>query len=261
MPAGKTQNSSSAFRPSGKRTGPGRHYETTMTDASPFLTVHGGACEVYLLRHGDATPEAGGFVTPSYDDQPLNTRGRQQAEALTRRLAEVEFAALYSSPLKRCRQTALPLVERKAIPLILVPSLREVVHSAGGQSEPDAISIDSPRGILDGGMRVGAYAMLHGSFDGLPGAEPRAQFRARVRESIDGLATAHGGQRIALFVHGGVINVYAAETLGLERDFFMPIANAAVSIIRVLNARRMLVTLNDICHLRAASEPAATNRA
>ena len=198
-----------------------------MTNASPFLSVRGGACEVYLLRHGDATPEPGGFVATSYDDQPLNTRGRQQAEALAHRLAEIDFAALYSSPLQRCRQTALPLFERKAISLEVVPDLREVVHTAGSQAERGVISIDSPWGFLDGGLRVGAYAMLHGSFDGLPGAEPRAQFRKRVREAIDDLAGAHGGQRIALFVHGGVINVYAAETLGLERDFFMPIANAA----------------------------------
>ena len=53
-----------------------------MTESSPFLTTRGGACEVYLLRHGDATPEPGGVIVPSYDDQPLNARGRLQAEAL-----------------------------------------------------------------------------------------------------------------------------------------------------------------------------------
>jgi 2,3-bisphosphoglycerate-dependent phosphoglycerate mutase len=230
-----------------------------MADPSPFLTLRGGACEVYLLRHGDATPEPGGFIAASYDDQPLNARGRQQAEALARRLADVEFATLYSSPLLRCRQTALPLVGRRSMPLVVVPDLREIVHSALGLTESGATSVDAPWGYLDGGVRVGAYAMLHGSFDGLPGAEPRGQFRTRVAEAVGGLAAAHGGQRIALFVHGGVINVYAAETLGLERDFFMPIANAAVSVIRVLNLRRMVVTLNDICHLRGIKAEAAAN--
>jgi len=220
-----------------------------MTESSPFLTTRGGACEVYLLRHGDATPDPGGMIAASYDDQPLNARGHLQAEALAARLAEIEFAALYSSPLMRCCQTAQPLVERKAMPLTLVPDLREIIHTAGRQ-ESDAASVDLPWGYLDGGLRVGAYAMLHGSFEGLPGAEPRVQFRSRVRDAIDGLAAAHGGERIGVFVHGGVINVYAAETLGLERDFFMPIANASVSVIRVLGGRRMLVTLNDICHLR-----------
>jgi len=222
-----------------------------MNESSPFLTTRGGACEVYLLRHGDATPEPGGMVADSYDDQPLNARGRMQAQALAARLADVEFAALYSSPLLRCTQTAQPLLERKDMPLSLVADLREVIHSAGSRVAPEAASLDLPWGYLDGGVRVGAYAMAHGSFEGLPGAEPRARFRARVRDAIDGLASAHRGQRIGLFVHGGVINVYAAETLGLERDFFMPIANTSISVIRVREARRMVVTLNDICHLRS----------
>ena len=221
-----------------------------MNESSPFLTTRGGACEVYLLRHGDATPEPGGMIADSYDDQPLNALGRTQAEALAARLADIEFAALYSSPLLRCTQTAQPLLDRKAVPLSLVADLREVIHSAGSRVVSEAASVDLPWSYLDGGLRVGAYAMLHGSFEGLPGAEPRARFRTRVRDAIDGLANAHRGQRIGLFVHGGVINVYAAETLGLERDFFMPVANTSVSVIRVRDARRMVVTLNDICHLR-----------
>ncbi len=44
--------------------------------------------------------------------------------------------------------------------------------------------------------------------------------------------------------------VYAAEVLGLERDFFMPLANTAVRVVCVLGARRMLVSLNGLCHLR-----------
>ena len=221
-----------------------------MIESSPFLTTRGGACEVYLLRHGDATPEPGGVIAPSYDDQPLNARGHMQAKALAGRLAEIEFAALYSSPLLRCRETAQPLVDSKGMPLTLVRDLREIVHTAGSRQESGAASVDLPWGYLDGGLRVGAYAMQHGSFEGLPGAEPRAQFRSRVRDAIDGVSANHSGQRIGVFVHGGVINVYAAETLGLERDFFMAIDNASVSVIRVLGARRMLVTLNDSCHLR-----------
>ena len=228
-----------------------------MSEPSPFLTTRAGACEVYLLRHGDATPEPGGLIAMSYDDQPLNARGHMQAEALVGRLADIEFAAFYSSPLLRCCQTAQPLVERKTMPLTLVANLREVIHTVGLRQESEAASLDLPWGYLDGGVRVGAYAMQHGSFEGLPGAEPRVQFRSRVRAAIDGLAAAHGGRRICVFVHGGVINVYAAETLGLERDFFMPIANASVSVIRVLGVRRMLVTLNDMSHLRGLLGPPA----
>lgn len=221
-----------------------------MTDPSPFLSLRHGACEIYLIRHGDAAPEADGFVAATYDDQPLNTRGRQQAIALAQRLKDIEFAALYSSPLLRCLETAQPLLDHTSRTLTTVADLREVKHSVDARRVEDMNASAHVWAFADGGARVGAYAMAHGSFDGLPDAEPRAHFRSRVRDAIDDLAAQHLGQRIALFAHGGVINVYAAEVLGLERDFFMPIANTAVSIVRVHGAQRMLVTLNDVCHLR-----------
>ena len=129
------------------------------SESPPFLTLRDGACEIYLIRHGDATPTESEVISATYDEQPLNARGRVQAEALARHLASVPFAALYSS--------------------------------------------------------------------------------AR-----------HPGQRIAVIAHGGVINVFAAEVLGLERDIFMAVPNTAVSRFRLQDTRRQLIALNDTCHLR-----------
>lgn len=220
-----------------------------MTQPAPFLSRKDGACEIYLIRHGDATPEPDGFIAPSYDDQPLNARGRQQSDALAHGLKDVEFAALYSSPLRRCLDTAQPLATAKAMAFATVSDLREIMHRADAKHTEGMSVADYVWAFHDGGMRISAYAMEHGSFDGLPGAEPRAQFRGRVRDAMDGLAAQHPGERIAVFAHGGVINVYVADVLGLARDFFMPVPNTAVSIVRVQDARRMVVSLNDVCHL------------
>jgi broad specificity phosphatase PhoE len=221
-----------------------------MTEPSPFLTRREGACEIFLIRHGDATPEVNGFIADHYDHQPLNTRGRQQAARLAAHLKDIEFAALYSSPLIRCVETIQPLAAAKSMTFTLAPNAREIMHDADAKRTNGQNASDYVGAFQDGGARIGAYAMKHGTFDGLPGAEPRARFRARVRDAIDGLAAQHAGQRIAVVAHGGVINVYAAVVLGLERDFFMPIRNTAISVMRIHGERRMLVTLNDVCHLR-----------
>ena len=221
-----------------------------MSELSPFLTRREGACELYLIRHGDATPDPNGFIAEHYDQQPLSARGRQQADALAQHLRGVEFAALYSSPLIRCVQTIQPLADAKAMTFTLVPNAREIMHDADARRANGQNTNEFVGAFQDGGVRIGGWAMKHGSFDGLPGVEPRAQFRGRVRAAIDGVAAQHAGQRIAVVAHGGVINVYVAEALGLERDFFMPIANTSLSIVRVQGARRMLVSLNDVCHLR-----------
>jgi broad specificity phosphatase PhoE len=73
-----------------------------------------------------------------------------------------------------------------------------------------------------------------------------------VTAAIDGLAARHAGQRVALFSHGGVINTYLAVTLGLERDFFFPAVNTSIHVVRVKGDTRVLLGLNDICHLRDA---------
>ena len=91
-----------------------------------------------------------------------------------------------------------------------------------------------------------------GYWSSIPGSEPASEFRARVLKAIDGLAARHAGQRIAIFSHGGVINGYLAQALGLERDFFFPILNTSVSIVRVKEGVRVLLGLNDVCHLSDA---------
>lgn len=55
---------------------------------------------VYLVRHGEA---------PSYAeniDPGLTELGRRQAEATSRKLAQLEPVAIFSSPIRRARETA-----------------------------------------------------------------------------------------------------------------------------------------------------------
>lgn len=53
---------------------------------------------LYIIRHGD----------PIYDPDSLTEKGKQQAQALARRLSTHGLDEIYTSPLKRARQTAQP---------------------------------------------------------------------------------------------------------------------------------------------------------
>jgi broad specificity phosphatase PhoE len=55
---------------------------------------------------------------------------------------------------------------------------------------------------------------------------------------------------VIVFCHGGVINAYAAEVLGLEKDFFFPAANTSITVVRVAGKQRVLYVMNDIAHVR-----------
>jgi probable phosphoglycerate mutase len=93
-------------------------------------------------------------------------------------------------------------------------------------------------------------AVTTGKWSSIPGSEPSFALRARVTTTVDRLAGQYPGQRIAVVSHGGAINAYLAAILGIERDYFFPAANTSISVVRVQGDRHMLLTLNDIGHLR-----------
>ncbi|HEX6312426.1 MAG TPA: histidine phosphatase family protein, partial [Acidimicrobiia bacterium] len=77
-------------------------------------------------------------------------------------------------------------------------------------------------------------AMLDGRWEEF-GGEPPDTFRARVVPALSAVVDRYPGGRVAVVCHGGVINVYLAALLGLDRHlWFEP---AYTSISRVAAAR------------------------
>src|SRR5687767_12364039 len=77
---------------------------------------------IYLVRH--AKPAAAWGEDP---DPGLDAVGATQAAATAGQLAQqLTRAATYTSPLRRCRETALPLCESWQCEATLFPSVAEV---------------------------------------------------------------------------------------------------------------------------------------
>ena len=219
---------------------------------NPLLSRKNGASEICLIRHGDALPGKETVIPGgSYDEQPLSQLGQRQAQALGNWLGNVPFEALYTSPLRRCQETAAPLARLQNLPVAIEENLREVrlgldVGGPGPHDEP-GVTARALRERLDEVVRrVG----LEGKWSAIPGSEASEPFRHRVINIIHEVAKRHPGQRLAVFSHGGFINAYVAELLDLERDFFFPIHNTSVSIIRCQGWQASLVSLNEIAHFR-----------
>ncbi len=77
--------------------------------------------KVYLVRHGKAAAGFAGHADPGLDDL-----GRAQAEATAALLADLGPLPIYSSPLARARETALPLAERWSAEIIIEPRVAEI---------------------------------------------------------------------------------------------------------------------------------------
>jgi 2,3-bisphosphoglycerate-dependent phosphoglycerate mutase len=218
----------------------------------PFLFNSANAAELFIIRHADALPGPDEIIPSGvYNNLPLSKVGREQALALAKRLSKLRFDALYSSPLRRCLQTAAPLAERLGLTPTLVDDLQEIRLGEVLPLPTDGQDLEALSQALQERQReIVRKAGEIGSWDAIPGSEPSKAFRKRVVEALDGIARNHKGERVLVFAHGGVINAYAAEVLGLERDFFYPSANTSITVVRVGDNLHVLYILNDIGHIK-----------
>ncbi len=218
----------------------------------PFLIQRANAAELYIVRHADAIPGPEEIIPSGvYDDLPLSRVGREQAQALAERLSKVSFDAIYSSPLRRCLETAAPLAESLHLTPTVVEDLKEIRLGEVRPIPKDGKDLDSLYQALQARqIDIVRIAAETGNWDSIPGSEPSTVFRRRVVDAIDDIAHKHTGERVLIFAHGGVVNAYAAEVIGLEKDFFFPAANTSITVVRVAGTYRVLYILNDIAHMK-----------
>ncbi len=81
--------------------------------------------ELYIVRHGKTMWNEQGRLQ-GHVDIPLNEEGREAAIRLQSRLSDICFDAIYSSPLKRARETAELICGSRKIPIITDDRLLEI---------------------------------------------------------------------------------------------------------------------------------------
>jgi probable phosphoglycerate mutase len=221
-----------------------------LIEPDPLLLPEDGGTEIVLIRHGNAVPAAADFRPGSYDEQPLSALGQRQAQALAARFRAGMLAAIYSSPILRARQTAEAIGAIRDLPVLIEPDLREVDLTA---ARPNLAATDDP---VEKAARLRAYlrsieaeALRVGVWSAIPGVEPSAQVRGRIVGALERIVVRHPGQRVVAVSHNGAINAALAACLDLARDFFVPVANTALSVIRLRGPHRLVMTINDFAHL------------
>lgn len=203
-----------------------------------------GACDLLLIRHGESQPAVDGQSFPrvgGHADPPLAPEGLEEADRVAARLGGEEIHAIYTTTLTRTKQTAAPLAARLGLEPREEPDLREV-HLGdweGGEYRIRAARQDP----------IVLEAFARQDWGVLPGAEPRDAFAARVRAGIQRIAQAHPDQRVAAFVHGGVIGMALQLATGAEPFTFVASANASINHLVITADRWILRRFNDTGHL------------
>lgn len=203
---------------------------------------------LYLIRHGQSDLGWDGeqFATSRGDqwDPPLSETGREQARLLARRLLVMDLApfVVYASPLRRAAETAEAFAREIGADVSFDDELVEA-HIGGWEGKPFEEIIESDPEI--------AHHIRHqrAIWHRAPGAERGDRFRTRVRVVVERLLRTHPDENLLLFVHGGVINAYAGELLGLGQEMFFLPENTSLNSVDVVDDVRTVRFLNDVLHL------------
>jgi 2,3-bisphosphoglycerate-dependent phosphoglycerate mutase len=203
-----------------------------------------GATELLLIRHGEsqpADPDRPFALVDGHADPALDPVGHDQARRLAGRLAGGRIDAIYVTTLRRTVQTAAPLAERLGLTPRVEPGLREV-HLGDWEA-------GLYRKMVAERHPVAERMWAEERWDVIPGAEPAAEFAARVGDSIRRLAAAHPDQRLAVVVHGGVIGQALALASGSRPFAFLGADNGSISRLVVAGDRWVVRGFNDTAHL------------
>ncbi|MES0837936.1 MSMEG_4193 family putative phosphomutase [Nocardiopsis tropica] len=221
------------------------------------------AVTLLLVRHGmtDATgPRLAGRAAGVH----LNDTGRAQAADLAARLAGLRPAALVSSPLERCRETAGAVAERLGVPVTEDERFLECDYGSWtGRSLAELSGEPLWRVVQD-----------HPSAARFPGGESLAAASARAVEAVrdwntrlllppavppaggDGDAPAAPPVYVVCS-HGDIIKAIVADALGMHLDLFqrLRVDPCSVTSITYARTRPFLNKLNDTGEGLAAGLP------
>jgi broad specificity phosphatase PhoE len=188
-----------------------------------------------LARHGE-TDWNRARRWQGHADRPLTDRGRAQAVALGDRLADIALDAVYSSDLRRARETAEAVALPHGLDVIELPELREVDVGSWEGLTRDEAEAKFPAGFrrwLAGGT-------------GWEDGETYAEMSRRVLADVERIATNHEGGRILIVSHGGPIRAIHGAALGMDVEAYRRIRpvepNARLSAVWVEDGR-----LTELC--------------
>jgi len=194
--------------------------------------------ELIIIRHG--RPERIENAEGEVADPGLTQVGHDQAAAMAEWMKAERVDEIYVSPMARARQTSAPLETTFSMEATVVPGVREFDDGESAYIPMEEMKADKE-----------AWRAFLAENE----SKTRDEFRAEVLSSLNEITGANRGKKVAVVCHGGVINTYAADVLGLGGAmFFNPHYSSINRFMVASSGERSVVSLNDCGHLRATPE-------
>lgn len=188
-----------------------------------------------LIRHA-TTDAVGKKFSGRTAGVNLNAEGRQQAQLLAERIAGLPIAAIYSSPLERTMETAVPLATLLNLPTLINESLLEL-----DCGEWTNLAFDELRNTK-------AFQNFNSYRSGtrIPGGEMMVEAQTRMVTGLQKLVLQHSEETVAVISHSDLIKATIAYYAGIHLDMVqrIEISPASVSIVEIFEETARILLVN-----------------
>jgi len=200
------------------------------------------ATRILAIRHGETLWNVDSRIQ-GHLNIGLNDTGRWQAERLGMALKDEPITAIYASDLSRAHDTALAVSRHTGVPVQPEPGLRERSFGEFEGRTFAEIETELPEQAKRWRQRDPSFTPA--------GGESLLMLEARVLSVAARLAAQHPGEQIALFAHGGVIDILyrAATRLDLQAARTWTLGNTAINRLLWSPEGFSLVGWADVQHL------------
>ena len=182
---------------------------------------------IYFIRHGENLANVERLMAYKVIDHPLTDQGEKQAEALGRWFLDRALGAIYTSPLRRARQTAEKVAEATGAPLVEREELRELnVGELDGKGDAASWALHDE---VVARWRVGDLAAC------FPGGESYDEVFERVERAVHEVIALHLEEDVALVAHGGIFTSVLPRLCvvpGYDWSEQLKLGNTAITILR-----------------------------
>jgi probable phosphoglycerate mutase len=189
-----------------------------------------------LVRHG-VTAHTGPLLSGRMPGVDLSDKGVEQAQAAAERLAVLQVAAVYASPIERTAQTAAYIAARLGLDVQPLPGVIEADYGdwTGGKIA-DLAKTDE--------WKVVQAAPSRAVF---PGGESLRAMQARMVDALDAVVAAHKNETVVVVSHADPIKSAIAHYTGMHLDLFqrLHVSPASATVLDFHAYGALLVKCND----------------
>lgn len=197
--------------------------------------------KLILVRHGETEKNTQGLLHDSFDQEVLNSKGRQQIKSTAKYLASLTPDLIFSSKERRAVESGEILSKELIIPFQEIEDLHERNWGKlSGKPWSDIKKILDPMGLAE------RYTYIP------PEGESWQKFEQRLIQAIKNLVSSHLNKNIVVVTHGGAIRALMPFLLNVpkEESFKYDPDNASATIFEVVSpSQYKSVIINSTSHL------------